>query len=265
MRFAAFFALALLLPLGAVATPAFADKRVALVIGNCDYSAAPRLRNPSADAEAMGALFESAGFDNVEIRQNLNRLDMRRAIRDFSELAQDADIVVVFYAGHGIGIGADSYLVPTDAKVVRDIDVENEAISLGEFLRVLKPAKQLRLVLFDASRDNPFARAMQRRAGRAPNPGLANIEPTDSDTLIAYATKAGSEAVDGDGPHSPFTAALLKNLMTPGLDIRRAFMLVRDEVMQATDDKQEPFVYGSLGASDVTLASPAGQDRPPAR
>jgi uncharacterized caspase-like protein len=261
MRFTPLFAL-VLLPLGAVATPAFADKRVALVIGNSDYSAAPRLRNPSGDAEAMGVLFKSAGFDSVETRQNLNRRDMRRAIRDFAELARDADVVAVFYAGHGIETGGNSYLVPTDAKLVRDVDAEDQAVSLAEILRVIKPAKQLGLVLFDASRDNPFARAMQRiPAGRALGRGLAKIDPTDPNTLIAYATRAGSEAVDGDGPHSPFTAALLKNLMTPGLDIRRAFMLVRDEVMQATGNKQEPFVYGSLGASDVTLASPAERDR----
>jgi hypothetical protein len=262
MRFASLFAFALLFGTGA--TPAQAEKRVALVIGNSDYSNAPKLPNPSNDSEAMGILFRSAGFDVVEARQNLGGAEMRRAIRDFSDKTQDADVAVVFYAGHGIEVDGNNYLLPTNVKLERDIDVEDEAISLDRVLRVLEPAKRLRLVILDACRDNPFAKTMKRTfASRSVGRGLSKVEPATSDTLIAYSAKAGSTAADGDGLHSPFASALLKYLVTPGLDVRLAFGKVRDEVMQVTGNRQEPFVYGSLGGTVVTLAPSGKEDRSP--
>jgi Caspase domain len=235
---------------------ALADKRVALVIGNSAYQHVPKLSNPANDATAVGLLFKSAGFDSVELLENLGVNDMRRAVRDFSDRARDADIAVIYYAGHGMEAGGVNYLIPVDASLRRDIDVEDEAVSLDRLLQVLEAAKRLRLVILDACRDNPFTKSMARTmASRAIGRGLARVEPATSDTLIAFAAKAGLTAGDGEGVHSPFTAALLKYLVTPGLDVRLALGRVRDDVLANTGNKQEPFVYGSLGGTTVTLAS----------
>jgi len=126
----------------------------------------------------------------------------------------------------------------------------------------MEPAKRLRLVILDACRDNPFINSMKRTmASRGIGRGLARVEPATADTLIAFAAKAGLTAADGDSSHSPFTGALLQHLVTPGLDVRLALGRVRDDVMKATSKKQEPFVYGSLGGSIVTLASLSTGDR----
>src|SRR5439155_19293914 len=118
----------------------------------------------------------------------------------------------------------------------------------------VEPAKQLRLVILDACRDNPFAKTMKRTiASRAIGRGLAKVEPTSPNTMIAFAAKAGSTASDGDSKNSPFAAALVEHLPKPGLDLRRAFGFVRDDVLKNTGNKQEPYVYGSLGGNDVPL------------
>jgi hypothetical protein len=233
---------------------AFAEKRVALVIGNASYSHAPALDNPVNDVTAMSVMLEGAGFQVVETRSNLDNMAMRRAIRDFSAKTRDADVAVVFYAGHGLEVDGTNYLIPTDAKLATDIDVEDEAISLDRLLRVLEPARSLRLVILDACRDNPFVKTMKRTlASRSVGRGLAGVEPTTSNTLIAFAAKAGSTASDGDGAHSPFTSALVKHLTAPGLDLRLAFGRVRDEVLASTGARQEPHVYGSLGGTTIAL------------
>lgn len=243
---------------------AFAEKRVALVIGNSAYSNVSKLPNPANDAEAIGMLLKSANFDIVERRQDIGSAEMRRVIRDFSEKAQDADIAVVYFAGHGIEVDGANYLIPIDAKLERDVDVEDETVSLDRVLRMIEPAKRLRLVILDACRDNPFGKMMKRTiATRSIGRGLGRVEPATSDTLIAFAAKAGSTAADGAGPNSPFTAALLKHLVTPGLDIRLSLGQVRDDVLKATGNKQEPFVYGSLGGSTVTLTGPVKDERAP--
>ena len=136
----------------------------------------------------------------------------------------------------------------------RDVDVYDEALSLERVLVAVEPAKQLRLVILDACRDNPFARSMKRTlASRAVGRGLAKVEPTSPNTLIAFASKAGSTAGDGDGANSPFTAALVKHVIKPGLDLRKAFGYVGDDVLKSTGNRQEPYVYGSLGSDDVPL------------
>lgn len=239
-----------------------ADRRVALVIGNSAYRHVPNLPNPTNDAEAIGILLKSVGFDLVQTQENLGINDMRRVVRDFSDSTRDADIAVIYYAGHGMEVGGTNYLVPVDASLKRDIDVEDEAVSLDRLLQVMEPAKRLRLVILDACRDNPFVKSMARTmASRTIGRGLARVEPTSSDTLIAFAAKAGLTAADGDGVHSPFTAALLKHLVTPGLDVRLAFGRVRDDVLSSTNRTQEPFVYGSLGGSSVVLASLSNDER----
>ncbi len=266
MRVATCWSVVLLICL--ITTQAVAEKRVALIIGNSKYQHVPNLPNPANDAEAMALLLRNAGFDAVETRENLGINDMRRAVRDFSDRTHDADIAVIYYAGHGMEVGGTNYLVPIDATLRRDIDVSDETVSLDRMLEVMEPAKRLRLVILDACRDNPFTKSMARTmASRAIGRGLARIEPTTSDTLVAFAAKAGFTAADGDGAHSPFTTALLKYLVTPGLDVRLAFGRVRDDVLVSTSNKQEPFVYGSLGGATVTLALLTTEERtePPPR
>ena len=179
-------------------------------------------------------------------------------------IARDADIAVVYYAGHGIEVDGANYLIPVDARLERDTDIYDEGLSLDRILIAIEPAKKLRLVILDACRDNPFSRTMKRTvASRAIGQGLAKVEPTSPNVLIAYSAKAGSTAADGDGQNSPFTSALSHHLTKPGLDVRRAFGFVRDEVLKTTNNRQEPFVYGSLGGEDVPLV-PASRPAPAA-
>src|SRR5229473_2566916 len=211
--------------------PALAEKRVALVIGNSAYENVARLGNPANDATAMTTILKEAGFDVVDSRRNLNIADMRRAFRDFSDKARDADVAVVYFAGHGIEVDGANYVIPVDAALERDLDVYDEAFSLDRILATIEPARQLRLVILDACRLNPFAKTMKRTIGsRAVGRGLARVEP-----------------------NSPFTSALVKHIATPGLDLRKAFGFVRDDVLRSTSNRQEPYVYGSLGGDDVPL------------
>ena len=237
-----------------VCEPAFAEKRVALVLGNSAYQNVAPLPNPVNDSSKIAATLKDAGFDVVDSRRDLSAADTRRALRDFADQARNADIAVVYYAGHGIEVDGANYLIPVDARLERDTDVYDEGLSLDRILIAIEPAKKLRLVILDACRDNPFSRTMKRTvASRAIGQGLAKVEPTSPNVLIAYSAKAGSTAADGDGKNSPFTAALSHHLTKPGLDVRRAFGFVRDEVLKTTGNRQEPFVYGSLGGEDVPL------------
>ena len=243
-----------LLVLAFAGRPALADKRIALVIGNSAYQTAGLLANPVKDAAAVTELFRRARFEVIESRRDLNNTDMRRALREFSAKARDADYAIVYYAGHGIEVDGTNYLLPVDAVLEQDSDAYDEAVALDRVLQAIEPARKLRLVILDACRDNPFARTMKRSlSGRSSTRGLAGVEPGKANTLIAFAAKGGSIADDGFGANSPYTTALLKHLAKPGIDLRKAFGLVRDEVVKLTGHKQEPFLYGSLGGADVAL------------
>src|SRR5215216_5857598 len=238
--------------------PALADKRVALVIGNSAYRNVAKLSNPANDAAAVAGMLKSAGFDTVESKLNLTVSELRKTLRDFGGRSRDADVAVIYYAGHGIELDGTNYLIPVDATLETDTDVLDETLSLDRVLVAVEPAKQLRLVILDACRDNPFAKTMKRTiASRAIGRGLAKVEPSSPNTKIAFAAKAGSTASDGDSKNSPFAAALVNHLTKPGLDLRKAFGFVRDDVLKATGNAQEPFVYGSLGGNDVTLVPAA--------
>src|SRR3954452_7640219 len=243
---------------------ALADKRVAFVVGNSDYKNVTVLPNPVNDAAAIAQMFRKASFDVVESRRDLTNYELRRALRDFTEKARDADVAVIYYAGHGIEVDGTNYLIPVDAVLERDTDAYDEAIALDRILQAIEPSKQLRLVILDACRDNPFVKSMKRTvASRSLGRGLAGVEPSRPNTLIAFAAKGGSTAADGDNKNSPFTTALLKYLAQPGLELGKAFRLVRDDVMNTTGNRQEPFVYGSLGGNDVALVpAPAAAPAP---
>ena len=171
------------------ANAAAAERRVALVVGISAYTNAPTLPNTNNDSKAIAALFKSIGFDVVISRNDLSVLDFKRTIRDFFNTAENADVAVVYYAGHGIEIGGTNYLIPMDAHLTRDYDVDDEAIALDRIIRALEPVRRLRLVLLDACRDNPFA-AKLRSASRSPTRGgLAKLEDISADTLVAFAAR----------------------------------------------------------------------------
>jgi uncharacterized caspase-like protein len=232
---------------------ASAEKRVALIIGNSAYTHVPRLQNPRNDAAAVVGMFQRAGFDAVDSKLDLGVNEMRRALREFGTKTRDADVAVIYYAGHGIEVDGNNYLIPIDATLETDTDVFDETFALDRVLVAAEPARQLRLVILDACRDNPFAKTMKRTLGsRGIGRGLAKVEPSNPNTMIAFAAKAGSTASDGD-TNSPFAKALVNYLAKPGLDLRKAFGFVRDDVLKATNNAQEPFIYGSLGGNDVVL------------
>jgi len=247
------------------ATAAAAERRVALVIGNSVYKNASSLPNTINDATAIAALFKSVGFEVVISRNDLGVVDFKRSVREFLITAENAEMAVVYYSGHGIEIGGTNYLVPVDAKLSRDYDVDDEAVSLDRIIWALQTVRRLRLILLDACRDNPFAAKLRSAGARATaRGGLAKIEEVSADTLVAYAAKAGSISYDGDGINSPYATALIKHLAEPGLDIRIALGRVRDDVVAMTGGRQEPFIYGSLGGATIPLVPlPAKKVEPP--
>jgi hypothetical protein len=187
-RLAAFFAIAFACCFAN--GPAFAGKRVALVIGNSAYQNVAQLPNPADDAAAIADLFTKANFDVVMSRRDLKSLDMRRALREFTDQARGADIAVVYFAGHGLELDGTNYVVPIDAVLERDADVDDEAVSLNRILMATEAATKLRLVILDACRDNPFAKRMKRTlATRAISRGLVGVEANRPNTFIAFAAR----------------------------------------------------------------------------
>ena len=161
----------------------------------------------------MSAMLKGAGFDVVDLKLDLKANEMRRALRNFADNARSADVAIVYFAGHGIEIEGVNYLIPVDAVLERDIDAFDEAIPLDRILTVIEPVKKLRLVILDACRDSPFRKTKRNNlASRGVGRGLVRVEPDSPNTMIAYAAKAGSIAIDGDNKNSPFTAALVKYL-----------------------------------------------------
>jgi uncharacterized caspase-like protein len=223
-------------------------KRVALVIGNSRYTNANMLPNPSADAKLVAASLKRAGFDTVDIRLDLGKSQLESELRAFGEKSEGADVALVYYAGHGIEAGGQNYLIPTDAKLQRDRDLEVEATRLDTVLLMGEGAR-MRIVVLDACRNNPFATTMQRTMrSRAVGRGLAAVEP-EGETLVVFAAKAGATAADGEGANSPFAEALSKRIAQPGLEISLLFRAVRDDVLAKTGRQQEPFTYGSLSGT----------------
>ena len=252
-----FFALVSLVLLTVLANSATAVERVALVIGNAQYAHAPKLNNPLNDARDIGAAFGRMGF-TVTLVENADRSAMWRSLQEFSRAAAASDTAVVFYAGHGIEVDQRNFLVPVDALLASDWDIEREAVPLDLLMRAVESAKRLRIVILDACRDNPFSKSMQRAgATRSFGRGLAPVEPSGG-TLVAYAARGGTPAADGEGPNSPYSAALLRYLEEPALDVGRLFRKVHDAVLASTGGDQEPFVYGSLSGDDTYLGSPPG-------
>lgn len=253
-RAALCFVLAAMLFVGTT-TCGLAERRVALVIGNSNYQHAPILRNPTNDSREISASLTRLGFD-VSVARDLGIEAMRQALKVFSNDARGADVALIFFAGHGIEFNKQNYLIPTDAELKSDTDIQYEAISLDLAMRAVENAKGLRIVLLDACRNNPFIRSMKKTLGtRSVGRGLVKVEPSVG-TLIGYAAKEGTTADDGIGSHSPFTQGLLKYIEQPGLEIQFMFRKVRDHVLKTTNGRQEPFAYGSLPGRQIFLKPP---------
>jgi hypothetical protein len=248
---------------GFAAPAAPADgKRVALVIGNGAYRSVPALPNPPSDAGDIAAALRRLGFA-VTLITDASFDDMRRGLIALGRDAAGADMAAVYFAGHGMEISGENWLIPVDAELNKDTDAANEAISLRSVMLQVSSTTSLGLVVLDACRNNPFAAKMQRSlALRATaTSGLGRIEPVGN-VLVAYAARDGTTALDGDGRNSPFTTALLHNIETPGVEVTFMFRNVRDDVMETTRNEQQPFVYGSLSRRAIYLAgepSPAEQ------
>jgi uncharacterized caspase-like protein len=231
--------------------------RVALIIGNSLYEHVTSLDNPKNDAISISRLLTRVGFApaDVTLKFDLGHDAMRKAILAFSNEAAGADVALIYFAGHGYGSGVN-YLIPTDAEMKTARTLPTEAISQRVLEDAVKAARGLKLVILDACRNDPSeGRMTDVPKIRAIARGLQSVEP-DNGILVAYSAKHGTVALDGPaGGNSPFARALVDHLGEPE-DIRLVFGAVRDSVRAATDNEQEPFLYGSLGRQKVYLKEP---------
>jgi len=251
-RWAAAFALALIAISGVWDGHAYAQNRIALVIGNSNYQNVPPLPTTLNDAGDIAQSFERLGFATTTLF-NASYGDFRRAIRKFNELTQNADVAVIYFGGHGLEAGGENWLLPVDADLRTDLDIVHEAIALNILMQSVGRVSVLGMVILDASRSNPFSARMERTAQtRSVDRGLVRVEPTGN-VLVAYASKDGTTNEDRGGRNSPYAAALLKYLESPGLDINFMFRKVRDDVLSHTNRRQQPFVYGSLPNKPIYL------------
>ncbi|MGO8797486.1 MAG: caspase family protein [Roseiarcus sp.] len=246
-----FAAIAAFLTLTAFPRAALADteKRVALVIGNGDYKTAPRLENPPIDARAVAASLKRLGFQVIEgYDQTIGQ--MRASVAEFSTALRDAKAAIVYYAGHGVSVDDENYLIPTDIVLKSPTDLDLNAISVSLILRQMKREDRVNVVILDACRENPFA-ADLAYAGSRSMVGARGLSAIEGDlargTLIAFASDPKAIALDGfPGEHSPFTKALIDHLEDPGVSIDTVMNRVRSEVWEATKNKQLPWVNTSI-------------------
>ncbi len=230
------------------------ERRVALVIGNGAYEVGP-LKNPVNDARAVAQALGGVGFEVLK-HENLTQNEMKRAIRAFGEKLRAGAVGLFYYAGHGVQVKGENYLIPLRAQIDGEAEVEYEAVSLGFVLAQMEDARnRMNIVILDACRDNPFARST-----RSGTRGLAVVS-APGEMLVAYATGPGSVANDGDGENGVYVQELLKHVRTPGLSVEDVFKRVRLGVMQATHGRQRPWETSSL-VSDFQFASAATAPRP---
>lgn len=251
----------LLVDAGAQAQPRGVEKvgrQVALVVGNGAYVNTPGLPNAPRDAKAMAGALRGLGFEVLEAT-DLDQRAMLRELANFADLLDRAEIGLFFYAGHALQVAGENYLVPVDAKLQREAQLLFQTVPARTVLHMMEAAVPLRLVLLDACRDNPLAGSLARSMGAtrstAVGRGLARLE-SGVGTLIAYATAPGEVAEEGTGGHSPFTAALLEHIGTPGLEVRQVLSRVRSSVLKTTDNRQVPWDSSSLTADFYFKAAP---------
>lgn len=255
------FYIAILFIITSLLAPLYAAERVALVIGNNDYNQKP-LKNPVNDADAIGKTLKKMDF-NVVSAYNADRNGIDNALARFGKLAEGAEIALIYYAGHAIQVDGNNFLIPANTAVNERRDLR-KLINLNELISEAQQARGLGLVILDACRDSPFGVNLAQNLGRSiGGRGLARIEDTPSNILVAFATKENAIAADGQGNHSPYAQALLTYLPQSNLEIRLLFGKVNDAVKQATGEKQKPYTYGSLGGSEWFLAGSKQPSSPP--
>jgi len=226
--------------------------RVALIIGNSQYSTVPSLKNPKNDASDLADTLGGLGFE-VTVKTDLDHSGLLSALRGFQRQARGSEVALIYYAGHGIEMAKQNYLIPTDAVLETDSDILFEAVPLENAVLAAEGARTLSLVIIDACRNNPFAAQIKRtNSTRSIGRGLAKLEP-QGNTLIAYAAKDGTVAMDGEGRNSPYATALISALEEPRLEVGLMFRKVRDMVLETTGYQQEPFFYGSLSSKELFL------------
>lgn len=224
------------------------EQRVALVIGNANYQNAPQLANPDDDARSMAQFLNSAGFE-VVAATDLTQNDMLRVVQDFSAKVASRGpntVAMVYYAGHGVQLAGENYLVPVDAKVSSPTELVNNSVRLVDVMSTLETIpSRMRIVILDACRNSPFPQVND--AGR----GLAIVDAPNG-SIVGYSTAPGAEAQDGTNGHSPYTQAFLNVAREPNVPIEQLFKRVRLEVNQTTSGAQIPWESSSL-TSDFTF------------
>ncbi|OED47293.1 peptidase C14, caspase catalytic subunit p20 [Rhodobacteraceae bacterium (ex Bugula neritina AB1)] len=253
----------------AASAQAAAD-RIALVIGVADYQHLPPLENTRNDAVAMADTLEGIGFD-VSLALDPGTSEMEQLLEDFAFRSEVADLALVYFAGHGIEVQGENFLIPADAKVASNRDVQRQSLSLKQLLSAVDRARKMRIVILDSCRDNPLGDSIaleqsssQTAETTATTRGGGGMAPADPDrgTLVAFAAKDGQVALDGSGRNSPYATALMEKMVQPGLEISLLFRQVRDQVLQSTANLQEPHTYGSLTGVPFYLAGPGENDAP---
>ena len=229
------------------------ERRIALVIGNGAYTNAPTLKNPPNDARDMAATLKALGFD-VTSGINTNQRDMKRLIREFGQKLKAGGSGLFYYAGHGVQSKGRNYLIPVDADIQSEAEIEDMGVDMQLVLNFMDDAQNgLNIVILDACRNNPFASSSRSATG-----GLAQVDaPTG--TLIAYATAPGTVARDGSGQNGLYTSELLKQMRASGQSATDMFMNVRAEVMKQTGNKQVPWEASSLVGNFYFAGKPNGK------
>jgi hypothetical protein len=241
-----------------------AEQRIALVIGNSNYETAPKLANPGNDAQSMAQLLNSAGFE-VTQATDLARSEMVRVVQDFSAKVAERGprtVAMIYYAGHGVQVAGENYLLPVDAKISSPSDLDGNSLRLVDMMGTLESiSSRMRIVVLDACRNNPFPEVND--TGR----GLAIVDAPNG-SIVGYSTAPGMEAQDGDGNHSPYTSAFLNIAREPNLPIEQLFKRVRLQVNNATSGRQTPWESSSLTSDfyffgDTAVAAGRAPDRSP--
>jgi uncharacterized protein len=246
---------AMFLMLAAVAfaaTPANAGVRLALVIGNGKYVNAPALGNPANDSADFARALRGVGFEVIE-QQDASREAMTKALREFSARLRGTEVALFFYAGHGIQLSGENYLLPVDADIHSPADVRFNTVDLTDIQQEMEGSGRVNIIILDACRNNPFADRLVQSGRAAPSRGLGRIDAAGEGSLIVYSTQPNNVALDGAGRNSPFTAALLKHVVTPGIEVRQMLSRVRGDVLAATERRQTPWDSSSL-TGDIYLA-----------
>ncbi|NNE52601.1 MAG: CHAT domain-containing protein [Sulfitobacter sp.] len=257
LLFAAAFLVSLVPP--GLASP----ERVALVLGMADYEAIEPLANTRNDAEGLARTLTDIGFD-VTLGLDTTAEELRALMRDFAFRSETADLALIYFAGHGIEVQGENFLIPVDAKPRSNLEVQQQSVSLQELLAVVERARKMRIVILDSCRNNPLGGMIDLEQVQSTNlqstteatrgaGGLAAANP-DRGTLVAFAAKDGQVALDGNRGNSPYARALMDKMAKPGLEISLMFRQVRDAVLNETGNLQEPHTYGSLSGTPFYLS-----------